>query len=252
MTPKHISRLTFLTCVSCSLAIGALASQTARANLLTDGDFSAASTFDYQQASSDNTLVPGWQLTVYPSDNQYAYYGIIGPSGSTNQDANGQTVAQLGGSGNALEIMTGTFQTSAVDRPAVTPGEALTLSFDWALSGNVYDSSQVFLDFYSNNTAGNYTPLSSSSAFYLPNLNSGQGAAVGNPFEEFSFSDTVPTGASYVGVRVVQHKASYDYTEVYDNFDLTGPAPTPEPTAWLLLGAGAGGLVLAARRRRVS
>ena len=137
---------------------------------------------------TDNTNVPGWQLTVNPAANQYAYFGVIGPSG--NSDANGQTVAQLGGgTGNALEIMTGTFQTSAVDRAAVTPGESLNLSFQWALSGSVYESSQVYLDFYGDNTAGAYTPGSSSGAFYLPNLNSGQGAAVGNAFETFNVSD---------------------------------------------------------------
>ncbi len=147
--------------------------------------------------------------------------------------------------------MTGTFQTSAVDRAAVTPGEALNLSFQWALSGNVYDSSQVYLDFYGNNTAANYTPISSSGAFYLPNLNSGQGAAVGNPFETFNDSATVPTGTSYVGVRVVQHQASYDYTEVYDNFNLTSAA-VPEPATLAMLAVAGSGLLLLKRRKRIT
>lgn len=238
---------------SSALTVGLLSVPTAQANMLTNGNFNAGSTFDYYNAGpSDNTKVPGWQLSVNnnPSTgNQYAYYGVIGPTG--NSDANGQTVAQLGGgSGNALEIMTGTFQTSAVDRAAVAPGEALNLSFQWALSGSVYESSQVYLDFYGNNTAGNYTPLSSSGAFYLPNLNSGQGAAVGNPFETFSVSDTVPTGTSYVGVRVVQHQASYDYTEVYDNFNLTSAA-VPEPATLAMFAAAGGGLLLIKRRKRI-
>ncbi len=223
---------------------------TAQANMLTNGGFNAGSTFDYYQGTTDNTNVPGWQLTVNPAANQYAYFGVIGPTG--NADANGQTVAQLGGgTGNALEIMTGTFQTSAVDRAAVTPGESLNLSFQWALSGNVYESSQVYLDFYGDNTAGDYTPVSSSGAFYLPNLNSGQGAAVGNAFETFNVSDTVPTGTSYVGVRVVQHQASYDYTEVYDNFNLTSAA-VPEPATLAIFAAAGGGLLLIARRRRIT
>jgi hypothetical protein len=233
-----------------ALAVTASGTQIAQANMLTNGGFNAGSTFDYNQASSDNTTVPGWQLTVNPAANQYAYYGVIGPTGNT--DANGQTVAQLGGgTGNALEIMTGTFQTSAVDRAAVTPGEALSLTFQWALSGNVFESSQVYLDFYGDNTAGDYTPLSSSDPIYMPNLNSGQGAAVGNPFETFTLTDTVPTGASYVGVRVVQHQASYDYTEVYDNFNLT-TAAVPEPATLALLAAAGTGLLLLKRRKRIT
>ena len=115
----------------------------------------------------------------------------------------------------------------------------------------VWDSSNVYLDFYGDNTAGDYTPISSSAGYALPNENWGTQYAPGAKFLTFNVSSTVPTGTSYVGVRVVQHQASYDYTEVYDNFNLTSAA-VPEPATLAIFAVAGSGILLMARRKRIT
>lgn len=207
-----------------AVSLSALAS-VSRANLLTNGSFEDQ-TYSESYAGTTNAIT-GWDTAVGggPYDGVYVSNGAV-----TGKDGNNYL-------GLSYEIGT----TDPSYRPAVTPGEGLTLSLLYTTAGDnggSYDNTPVYLDYFTASGAAD----GSDRVITLPAVTSN--GLTAKDFLPYTGTDTVPANAASVGVRIVAPTAEYDSTDLIDNVQLN---PVPEPASLALVGLS--GLAFVRRRR---
>ncbi len=227
-------------CLSVLASLGLLASvSTSSASLLVNGSFESGGEVNWNP-SGTVTWTTGWTYTA-----------IGTPDGAGNNPENGwvwllnSPAPRTGQDGNRyLETHRYIIQTNAVNRPEATPGIEYTLDFLYTKKSNqVWDAPQVYIDFYDNNTAGQYAPISSAQ-ISLPNYFAGTGLW-DSQFVAYTISAVAPAGATHVGVRFDARDNQWGNVAV-DNFVLTA---IPEPATGGLLGMAAAGLLVRRSRR---
>ncbi len=214
------------------------AAQVCSASLLVNGSFESGGAQNWNP-STTVTWLSGWAFTPNHS---------FSTEGNTADGwiwvSNSPTVVPGQDGARYLETHRYAIQTSAVDRPAATPGTEYTLDFLYTKkSTQVWDAPIAYIDFYNNNTAGNYTPLSSVQ-ITLPNNAAGAGLW-NSQFVPYSLSGIAPAGATHVAVRFNARNNQWGNVAV-DNFVLTA---VPEPATLGMIGMALSGFGLRRRRR---
>lgn len=175
-------------------------------------------------------IVAGWVGTAGPSPNLNSFTGV-----GSDQPFSGKELLRFGYVRNASQ------ETNAANRAIVTPGASYDLSFLARYDTQGVNAATFSIAWYANNTAGNYTPISTADLA----VSTGASAV----FLPFSLTATAPAGATFAAARYASAGSFLG-----DAFVLSASAPAVVPEAGtlpLVLGAfatlGAGIMV---RRRK--